>query len=489
LHPSQVAAERLLLIHISGPERQAIVSQLREVGYDVCAVAAVDDALPVLAGEPVFPIVLIVACGVTDRMRSAADDLIDGVEAIRRASSMTQVVVAFDSSADIELCCRAVNTGVTGFVEFEGDRLNPNQLRDRLDQARSRFTSAVDDARKLHSGEVFETTGIIGVSRGMAELLSQTARAAEVSDAPVLIYGESGTGKQLLAEMAHRLDSKRATLPFLSVNCSAITGSLAESELFGHVKGAYTGATESRAGYFRSADGGTVFLDEISELDAALQPKLLRFLQEGVVMPVGSDREFHVDVRVIAASNRRLPALVEEGTFRLDLYQRLNVITLELPPLRERREDIPLLIDFFVKKYARAYDKPVRTIDRRVYELLSESTLRGNVRELENAIRRAVALKRDGSELVLADLPASMLNRRGPHDAEERGPVLSKEILANACRLIASQSMTLPEFIEECERLVLAHTIAETDENPSRLSERLGVSKRTLYNKRRKYRL
>lgn len=488
MHPSPVAAERLLVIHIFGGCLDALIRDLSGFGYDVSAVDSVADALPSLASEPEFPTILIVACDKSDRMRAAREDLIEGIGAIRRVSSGSQVILTVDSSVDVSLCCEAINKGVAGFLEIHNGQFKPENLRKRLDQAHVRYEMARADGRKLHSGEIFETTGIVGCSRAMAMLLAQSARAAEVSDAPVLIYGESGTGKQLVGEMIHRLDPKRSTKSFLTINCAAITGSLAESALFGHVKGAFTGATEPRAGYFRAADGGTVFLDEIGDLCQTLQPKLLRVLQEGVVMPVGSDTEHAIDVRIIAAANRRIPALVAEGKFRLDLYQRINVITLEIPPLRERRDDIPLLVDFFVKKYSKYYGKKVASIDKRVMEVLSRSALEGNVRELENTIRRALAMSTDGEELALADLPESILQRL-VQPATPKTAVLTKEMVESACSLIATGAMTLPEFIDECERLVLTHAIAETDESHSDLSAQLGLSTRTLYNKRRKYRL
>lgn len=458
------------------------------MGYDVQVVETVDAALPRLTQQPVFSTVLIVACLPSERMREAYEDLIEGLRAIRRASSHSQIVLTVDSSVSIELCCQAINSGVAAFLEVDDSGFDAEALKRRLDQARVRYELSVTDAAKLHSGQIFDSTGIVGCSRAMALLLSQAARAADVSDAPVLIYGESGTGKQLLAEMIHRLDPKRSAKSFLSVNCAAIAGSLADSALFGHVRGAYTGATEARAGYFRAAHGGTVFLDEISELSPALQPKLLRFLQEGLVMPVGSDTEYPADVRIIAAANRRIPALIEDGKFRLDLYQRLNVITLDIPPLRERSEDIPLLIDFFVKKYASYYGRPISRVDKRVYELLTRCTLNGNVRELENTIRRALAIKVSGDELVLGDLPNALIEQH-TKPARVTGPLLSMEAVETACNMIASGAMTLPDFIDECEKLVLAHAIVESADSHADLSKRLGLSTRTLYNKRKRYRI
>lgn len=488
MYPSQVAAERLLLIDTSGDYHLELSERIEGLGYQVRSVDSIERALPFLLRSAVYPTVIVVACDRQGRMRAARDEVIAGIQAIGRASSNSQVILMVDSSVDLSFCCQAIKGGVVGFLEIEDGQIKPQGLTKQLEQARCRYELALADAKKLHSNQVFETTGIVGCSRAMAQLLSKAARAAEVSDAPVLIYGESGTGKQLLAEMIHRLDPKRCNRPFLSVNCAAIAGTLAESALFGHVKGAFTGATDARMGYFRSADGGTMFLDEIGDLNLELQPKLLRVLQEGFVLPVGSDKEFAVDIRVVAAANRRIPALVEAGEFRLDLYQRLNVIPLDIPPLRERREDIPLLVDFFVKKYVKQYDKPTTRVEPRVYEFLSQCALNGNVRELENVIRRTLAMKTDGDEIQLADLPEALLAKYAARESNKLTP-LSDDIVSNACRLILDGVMTLPEFISECERLVLAHVIDETGHSHADLSKRLGMSSRTLYNKRNKHKL
>jgi transcriptional regulator with PAS, ATPase and Fis domain len=318
-------------------------------------------------------------------------------------------------------------------------------------------------------------------------VLAKAARAAQVSDVPVLVYGESGTGKQLVAELIHQLDPKRSSKRFLSVNCAAISGTLAESALFGHIRGAFTGATESRRGHFRAADGGTILLDEIGETDLTLQPKLLRVLQEGVVMPLGSDDEIAIDVRVIASTNRQLAALVEEKRFRLDLFQRLNVIELEIPPLRERPEDIPVLVRFFLKKYAQYYERPIESVDDQVYEFLANCTMRGNVRELENAVRRMLAFKRSGSVLSLADVPPSLLARSGRTAHDEARDLT--ELADVACRLIDKQVMTLPQLVRTCEMTVLRNSLENLNTTSTDLAKRLGLSRRTLYNKLHKYEL
>lgn len=318
----------------------------------------------------------------------------------------------------------------------------------------------------------------------MAKLLFQAKRAAIISDAPILIDGESGTGKQLLAEAIHRMDPKRKKSPFLTVNCAAVTGTLAESALFGHRKGAFTGATEDRPGYFRAADRGTILLDEISELDKPLQPKLLRVLQEGCVLPVGDDVECKVDVRVIAACNRPLPVLVTKGEFRLDLYQRLNVISLTVPPLRDRPEDVPLLVQFFLRRYASYYPHSIESVDERVYEVLAQSIGSGNVRELENAVRQILAFKTAGTHIELSDIPPGLIEKQVASRAEAE----TVESLASVVvPIVRSGRMSLTEMLDEFEAMILREALARSSGTHAELARRLGLSRRTFYNKLRKY--
>ena len=320
----------------------------------------------------------------------------------------------------------------------------------------------------------------------MAELLMRARQASAVSDAPVLISGESGTGKQLLAEAIHRLDPKRSKKPFLSVNCAAISGTLAESALFGHARGAFTGATEGRLGHFRAASGGTLLLDEIGELSIDLQPKLLRVLQSGMVLPLGQDTEVRVDVRIIAASNRALETLVGEGAFRLDLYQRLNVIRLELPSLDQRPEDIPALFQFFLKKYASYYPQPIRRVQPRVYEVISRQIGDGNVRELENLVRHILVFKKFGEEIDLDDLPPAMLKVQGRRSGV-RPELISPALADVVVRLLGQGDIPLGEMIDQCEKLILKQVLSKHRGTNTQMARMLGITRRTYYNKLRKY--
>jgi DNA-binding NtrC family response regulator len=379
----------------------------------------------------------------------------------------------------LEICCAAVQFGVTSFIDVNNDgwveRLAIS-LRELRQHAAPRAVAAPVNPREL-----LDAVGIMAISAPMQELIVYAHRAAQVSDATVLIHGESGTGKQLLAEAIHRLDPKRSRQAFVSVNCAAIAGSLAESELFGHTRGAFTGATEARAGYFRAANRGTIMLDEISELPMALQPKLLRVLQEGRVMAVGSDKEEAVDVRVIAASNVSLQERVAAGGFRLDLYQRLNVIHLTVPPLRQRAEDIPLLVMHFLKKYQHYATQEIRDVDPRVYELLRRRLGSGNVRELENVIRQTLIFKAQGERIELSDLPRDLFEGQDPKQPSELIPTVLADHLV---KLIQERRLTLKQAIAAFEKSVITQAARHSPHlSKVELAKTLGLPRRTLYYK------
>jgi DNA-binding NtrC family response regulator len=472
----------VLLVRTSTDVTSNLVKGLESNGYTVARAVSLDHAHAEISTHQ-YPLILF---DLTDfREHTNSNDWLDLLQAIQRLSPLTQVVLIISDKIDLTTCCQAVAKGAASFVEWtEGDPID--RIVDRLSHAHKQYEAALQEGRDYHSHDIFEETGLTGQSLTMAKLLFQAKRAAVISDVPVLINGESGTGKQLLAEAIHRMDPKRKNKPFLSVNCSAITGSLAESALFGHCKGAFTGATEDRLGYFRAADGGTLLLDEISELEKPLQPKLLRVLQEGLVLPVGGDVERKADVRTIASSNRPLPALIEQGKFRIDLYQRLNVISLVLPPLRERIEDIPPLVQHFLKRYVSYYPQPIESVDDRVYEVLSRSIGSGNVRELENAVRQILVFKKAGNRIELSDIPPGLLVQQADYRKEAR---VSDSLVSLVDTMVGSGRLTLTRILEEFEGMVLAEALARSNTNHTQLAKRLGLSRRTLYNKLRKYHL
>lgn len=311
----------------------------------------------------------------------------------------------------------------------------------------------------------FERSQIIGNSPQITSLLETVSQVAP-SEAGVLIAGESGTGKELVAAAIHRNSSRRDG-PFVSLNCAAITETLFESELFGHEKGAFTGAHRTTDGRFRQADGGTLFFDEISEMPLTMQVKLLRVLQERKVTRVGGSREEPVDVRIVAATNRNLEKEIGEGRFREDLYYRLAVVTLELPPLRVRVDDIPLLADHFVKKFGQQNHKALKGLTPQAMDRLLKYGWPGNVRELMNGLERATVLAR--SEYIdVADLPPSVQQAR-----ESAGQ--------------DSVASLLGQPLEEVEKAAVLQTLAECDGNKSEAARRLGVTRKTLHKKLKKY--
>jgi transcriptional regulator with PAS, ATPase and Fis domain len=397
---------------------------------------------------------------------------------LQRFSRTTKIIVLTQSGLSLDGCCTLVKRGVSHFIDVDTAGWK-DRLTALLGQCKASHapTAATRDPLKL-----LDAVGILAISPAMQALIIQAYRGAQVSDATVLVQGESGTGKQLLAEAVHQLDPKRGKMAFVPVNCAAITGTLAESELFGHVRGAFSGATDARLGYFRTAHRGTIFLDEVSELPLHLQPKLLRVLQERRVMPVGADREEPIDVRVIAASNVPLAEKVARGEFRLDLYQRLNVIHLALPPLRNRTEDIPVLVQHFVRKYQSYCTQEIRSVDERVWEFLKRKAGAGNVRELENTIRQALVFKTHGDRLELQDLPRALLE--SPEERPQGTEVIPTEVANNLVALMKSRRLTLKQVVEAFETTMIQQT-AKCHPTMSRvdLAKTLGVARRTLYHK------
>ncbi len=306
-------------------------------------------------------------------------------------------------------------------------------------------------------------TAIIGSSPPMRELLEMVSYVAP-TEATVLLYGESGTGKELVAEALHT-NSVRREQPFVKVNCAALVENLLESELFGHEKGAFTGAEKQREGKFVQADGGTLFLDEIGETSQAMQVKLLRVLQEQELQRVGGEETITVDVRIIAATNKNLEEEVARNTFREDLYYRLNVVMLTVPPLRERREDIPDLVTYFAHKFAEKNRRILDGVTSECMALLSRYSWPGNVRELENAIERGIILMR-GTELSEKSLPLPIQKQPATADAAEKAE---------------------PVSLFDAEKQLILKTLIDTGGNKSEASRRLGITRKTLQSKLNKY--
>ena len=322
---------------------------------------------------------------------------------------------------------------------------------------------------KARLQERFTAQNIVSGSPKMEEVMGLVARVAP-SQATILIQGESGTGKELIANAIHYA-SPRSEKPWVKVSCAAIPETLLESELFGHEKGAFTGATQKRIGRFEEADGGSIFLDEIGDLSPSTQVKLLRILQDKEFQRLGSNLNLKTDVRVITATHRNLEEAIKKGHFREDLYYRLNVISITLPPLRERREDIPLLINYFLKKYSNENQKLISDISKEARALLLRYPYPGNVRELENLIERAVVLCR-GETITTQDLPF--------HLKEEKSEKLWES---------SKKEKTLPESLEEIERDSILKALHQHQGVQTKAAESLGISERVLRYKMKKYRI
>src|SRR6266536_1087221 len=329
-------------------------------------------------------------------------------------------VIMMTGHATVETALAAVKAGAYDYltkpfddVELVARAVAKAAERKHLFDRNRELETALRQKEGVPAGD-----GLVGTSGPMREV-TRMIDAVAYSAATVLVQGESGTGKELVARALHAKSPRRGQ-PFVALNCGALTETLLESELFGHVKGAFTGAQRAQKGLFDAADGGTIFLDEIGDIPPATQVRLLRVLQEGEIKRVGSAESVRVDVRVIAATHRDLPKLVKSGKFREDLFYRLNVINIPLPPLRDRVEDVPLLAHHFLRRYAERLSKKVRSVAPEALELLSSYRWPGNVRELENAIERAVVLCR-GDVVGPADLPPAVTGRTAPLVREARG--------------------------------------------------------------------
>jgi two-component system response regulator HydG len=398
-----------------------------------------------------------------------------GVDLLRSIKSVSPEVevVLMTAYGTVELAVQAMKEGAYDFVEKPLKRMQivktvgkaaetrllraeKRALEQELEVYRLQAYDRAEEAAGKVRGEPVEIVGNSAVLRETLEVAFQAAP----STATILILGESGTGKELVARATHGR-SKRASGPFVAVNCAAIPDTMMEAELFGHEKGAFTGAVQRRAGRFAQADGGTLFLDEIGELSPALQVKLLRVLQDGTFEPLGGKTQ-RTDVRIIAATNKDLRAEVDSGSFREDLYYRLNVIPIHIPALRERREDVPLLADHFLARYVAKNDKEIKGITRRALDRLVDFAWPGNVRELENAVERAVVLARE-EVLDTVDFP--------PHVVDEAA--------ASAERI----SFPIGTPLEEVERRMIRETLRHTRGDKRLAAGLLGIATRTIYRK------
>jgi len=434
--------ERILVVDDAPDTLEVLQRNLQSVGYRVVAVGNVADAIRILEAQPIDLVLTDVKM-----------PKVSGLDLLRhtRENHPDAEVMMITGYATVEGAVEAVKAGAEEYLPkpFTSDELIAAVQR-ALDKLHRRRARARRPATNLLS-----SYGLIGASEPM-QRLSVLIRKAASTPATVLVTGESGTGKELVARAIH-YHSQRAAAPFVPVNCGGIPAGLIERELFGHLKGAFTGATASRAGFFQTAEGGSIFLDEISEMEVSLQVKLLRVLQEREICMVGDTRSRKADVRVIAATNKDLATLVRKGGFREDLYYRLNVLNIDAPPLRERGGDTSLLARHFAAKYAEEWGEPVPGFSDRAMSVMEGYDWPGNVRELENAVQRMV-LMGESERIEVGDLPDTM-------------------------RFSASRAADLHRTLAEVELEHIRLVLASAEGNKSRAARILGIDRKTLREK------
>jgi DNA-binding NtrC family response regulator len=439
---------RILVVDDDRDNRDIVAENVAHWGHDVETAASGEEAISRFAAHPYDVVISDIRMG-----NASGLDVLKKV----RAATPDAIVILMTGYAGSDTAIDAIKAGAFDYVtkpfKYEELRLSIQKALELRKLTRAARPGRQDEARA-------SLQALIGRSRPMLEIYKMIARAAE-TPSTVLLQGESGTGKSLIARAIHS-NSPRAGKPFLTVNCSALTETLLESELFGHKRGSFTGASADRDGLFEAATGGTLFLDEIGDTSPALQSKLLRAIEDGEVKPVGTNAAVRVDVRVISASNKDLKDMVGARSMREDLYYRLNVVTIHVPPLRERREDIPLLVEYFTKVACDKLGKRTVTIHPEAMEKLAGHDWPGNIREMAHVIESAVALT--GNPILVADdLQIASAKRKAAAAADEAaGPLVS---------------------LEEREREYIKKVLVATKGNRQAAAEILGIDRKTLYRK------
>jgi DNA-binding NtrC family response regulator len=443
-------ASNILVVDDDRETQELLREVLDEAGYHVVTSGSGEEALEI-GRQECFDVII-------SDMRLGPN--LNGLDVLRKYKTIQpeSEVILITAFGSMESAIEAVKAGAFDYLSkpFKIDEVLLLVKR----ALENRHLVRENRSLKQQLGSQVQLSSLVGRSPQMLEVYKKIAVVAD-SRSTVLIYGESGTGKELVAEAIHH-NGPRANQLFFAVNCGALPETLLETELFGHVRGSFTDAIENKRGIFEEAHGGTVFLDEVSEMSPALQVKLLRTLEGQEIRRVGSNQAIKIDVRIIAASNRRLGELVEQGKFRQDLYYRLRVIEIELPPLRERFEDIPMLVEHFLKEFGRERGQTFSISPRALSVLLSPAyTWLGNVRELENALESAVALNRSGV-IMPEDLPPKL---RAESEVRQRPEDLFAEL----------------PTLHELERRYVAHVLKVTNENRLKSAAILGIDRKTLY--------
>lgn len=457
MRPETKSKPKLLIVDDEKPTRDGLRAALED-HYEVWLAEDAKAAMNLLEEEG-FDVVL------TD-FRLPQED---GMKLIARAKSLSKppICILMTAYGSEELAVNAMKNGADDYIAK--GRLQIDELELRIARALRHQNLEVENTAMRQQLETkFGLENIVGESPAMREVFDVVKQVAP-SRATVLLLGESGTGKELIAKSIHQL-SPRAKLPMVTVHCAALPATLLESELFGHEKGAFTGAHEKRIGRFEQAQGGTLFLDEIGEIDATVQIKLLRFLGERTFERVGSNKTLTADVRLVTATNKSLEEQVKAGKFREDLYFRLRVVEIKLPPLRERKEDVPLLAKVFLNEFARENNKNVSDFTPDAFQALMNYTWPGNVRELRTAVESAVVLSR-GERISLRDLPATI------REAEPVGTGMA--------RVSGKAGLS----VADAEKQLIIRALKECDGNRTLAAESLGMSRRTLHRKLHLYHL
>jgi DNA-binding NtrC family response regulator len=454
---------KILVVEDQDAMRESLVIAFKDEGYQVEGVASGEEAIQRLNSNNVYDLV------VTDLKMKKVDGL-EVLKAVKNANASTEVVL-ITAYGTISTAVQAIRDGAYDYVT------KPFRHQEILKAAKKAIEKKMlKDRVRYLEGEIrdkYKFEGIVGNSNAMLEVLKITSHVCR-TESTVLVTGESGTGKELIARAVH-YNSPRKDGPFVVINCGALPENLQESELFGHVKGAFTGAIRDKMGLFQQAQKGTVLLDEIGETLPSTQVKLLRFLQDGEIRPVGGNKSIFVDTRIIAATNENLEKAVELGRFRKDLFYRINVIRIHIPPLRERREDIPLLVEYFLEKILEKFKKGKRVFSEEAMYAFMNYDWPGNIRELQNMIERAVALSK--SEIINVDeLPL-------PVPVEEFA-ALSRNPLDDERK----KSFIVTTLAEQ-EKNAIIEALNKYGGNQTKVSQVLGISTTTLWRKIKKYRI
>ena len=455
---------RVLVVDDDESHAEAVAESLERVGYE-CVVAVTGREGLRLIEEQNFDIVL------TDLIM----DEVNGMEVLAKAKHELPdaEVVILTGHNTAKAAVLAMQAGATTYLTKPLDIIELRTVADKVSQSQRLARSNIELRRQLN--EKFGFEGVVGNSPLMHSVVDRLRQIAPTS-ATVLITGESGTGKELVAKALHT-NSPRRTKPFVALNCAALSENILESELFGHIRGAFTGADRERKGWFEHANGGTLFLDEVGDIPLSTQVKLLRVLESGEIVRVGTTEPVKVNVRLISATNRDLKEAIASGDFRQDLYHRLKVVSLNLPPLRSRREDIALLTETFVKQFATSHSKPVTAMTPATRKALMTHPWPGNVRELKNVIESMVVVDFDGI-LDIDDLPEDLTSPGSDDLGLNTGPTGSAT---------GGGGHLVGQSLEDVEKHFIAETLKLTGGNREETARMLGIGERTLYRKIKEY--